>query len=109
VGLEVTTGGIRTGIGTERWRERVANFRAATLKQRMPNDARTNGADRMQLCEGSLRGPPGALDPGRLLASMALLRMAPAHGTDYQRASDHQNCRYLRSSASSRPTCLFQH
>jgi len=27
VGLEVTTGGIRTGTGTERWRERVPNFR----------------------------------------------------------------------------------
>ena len=36
-------------------------------------------------------------------------RMAPEPGTDYQRPSDHQNCRSLHSSASSRPTCLFQH
>jgi len=27
VGLEVTTKGVRTGTGTERWRERVADFR----------------------------------------------------------------------------------
>ena len=27
VGLEVTTEGIRTGTGTERWRKRVPNFR----------------------------------------------------------------------------------
>jgi len=27
VGLEVTTEGIRTGTGTERWRERVPGFR----------------------------------------------------------------------------------
>ena len=27
VGLEVTTGGVRTGTGTERWRERVPDFR----------------------------------------------------------------------------------
>ena len=26
VGLEVTTEGIRTGTGTERWRERVPDF-----------------------------------------------------------------------------------
>ena len=46
---------------------------------------------------------------GRLLASAALLRMAPGPGTDYQRHSDHQNGRSLHSSASSRPTRLFQH
>jgi len=27
VGLEVTAEGVRTGTGTERWRERVADFR----------------------------------------------------------------------------------
>jgi len=27
VGLEVTTKGIRTGTGTQRWRERVPDFR----------------------------------------------------------------------------------
>jgi len=42
---------------------------------------------------------------GRLLASTALLRMAPGPRTDYQRPCDHQNCRSLHSSASSRPTC----
>jgi len=26
VGLEVTTEGVRTGTGTKRWRERVADF-----------------------------------------------------------------------------------
>ena len=43
---------------------------------------------------------------GRL---QALLRTAPGPGTDYQRPSDHQNRRYLHSSASARPTRLFQH
>jgi len=36
VGLEVTTEGIRTGTGTERWRERVPDFRgcdAASAKR----------------------------------------------------------------------------
>jgi len=42
---------------------------------------------------------------GRLLASAALLRMAPGSGTDCQRSSEHQNCRWLHWSASSRPTC----
>ena len=46
---------------------------------------------------------------GRLLASAVLLRMTPGPGTDYQRPSDHQNCRSLHSSASSRPTRLLQH
>jgi len=27
VGLEVTTEGVRTGTGTERWRERVPDFK----------------------------------------------------------------------------------
>jgi len=42
---------------------------------------------------------------GRLLASATLLRMASGPGTDYQRPSDHQNCRPLK-----RPfkTHLFQ-
>jgi len=30
--------------------------------------------------------------------------MAPEPGTDYRQPSDCQNCRYLHSSASSRPT-----
>jgi len=46
---------------------------------------------------------------GRLLASAALLRMAPGPGTDYQQPSYSHNCRSLHSSASSRPTRLFQH
>ena len=51
-------------------------------------------------------GPSWCPGLGRLLASAALLRMTPAGpGTDYQRPSDHQNCRSLYSSASSRPTC----
>ena len=54
----------------------------------------------VSLC--SLRDSPGA---GRLLASAALLCMAPAPGTDYPRPSDRQNSRGLHSSASSRPTC----
>jgi len=29
VGLEVTTEGIRTGTGTERWRERVPDYRGS--------------------------------------------------------------------------------
>ena len=32
VGLEVTTEGIRTGTGTDRWRERVPNFRGCNAK-----------------------------------------------------------------------------
>jgi len=45
---------------------------------------------------------------GRLLASAALLRMAPGPGTDYQRPSDNQNCRSFHLSASSRPICSRQ-
>ena len=50
-------------------------------------------------------GPSWCPGLGRLLACAALLRMAPRPGTDYQRPSDHRNCRSLHSSASSRPTC----
>jgi len=32
VGLEVTTKGIRTGTGTESWRERVPDFRGCNAK-----------------------------------------------------------------------------
>jgi len=32
VGLQVTTKGIRTGIGTERWRERVPDFRGCNAE-----------------------------------------------------------------------------
>ena len=35
---------------------------------------------------------------------LATLSMAPEPGTDYRQPSDCQNCRYLHSSASSRPT-----
>jgi len=54
VGLEVTTEGIRNGTSTYRWRQRVANFRAAMLKLRAPDDVRTNGAERRLVLE-SLR------------------------------------------------------
>jgi len=54
-------------------------------------------------------GPSWCPGLGRLLASAALLRLAPGPGTDYQRPSDHQNCRSLHSCASSRPTRLFEH
>jgi len=37
-------------------------------------------------------------------ANAALLSMAPESGTDYRKPSDRQNCRYLHSSASSRPS-----
>jgi len=40
-----------------------------------------------------------------VLASAALLCMAQEPGTDCLRLIDHQNCRCLHSSASSRPTC----
>ena len=40
-----------------------------------------------------------------VLASVALLCMAQEPGTDCLRLIDHQNCRCLHSSASSRPTC----
>ena len=32
VGLQVTTEGIRTGTGTERWRERVPDFRGCNAE-----------------------------------------------------------------------------
>jgi len=32
VGLEVTVEGVRTGPGTERWRERVPDFRGCDAK-----------------------------------------------------------------------------
>jgi len=51
VGLEVTTKGIRTGTGTERWRE-FQILGAATLKLREPNDVRTNRAERRLVLEG---------------------------------------------------------
>jgi len=55
VGLEVTTKGVRTGAGTESWREREFQILgAATLKLREPNDVRTNGAERRLVLE-SLR------------------------------------------------------
>ena len=54
VGFVVTTKGIRTGTGTERWKERVPDFRCCDLKLRAPNDVRTNGAQRRLVLE-SLR------------------------------------------------------
>ena len=44
VGLEVTTEGVRTGTGTERWRERVADFRGCNAKaaRKVMNDCITN-------------------------------------------------------------------
>jgi len=54
VGLEVTTKGMRTATGTERWMERVPDCRAAMLKLRAPNDVWTNGAERRSVLE-SLR------------------------------------------------------
>ena len=51
-------------------------------------------------------GSPG---PGHRLANIALLSLVHEPGTDYCQPSDCQNCRYLHSSASSRPTWLFQH
>jgi len=59
----------------------------------------------VSLCSLSLRGPPGALHSDVYWPAQPLLRMVPGPGTDYQRPSDHQNCRSLHSSASSRPTC----
>ena len=50
-------------------------------------------------------GAPWCPGLGRLLASAALLRLAPGPRTDCQRPSDHQNCRSYFSNASSRPTC----
>ena len=41
VGLEVTTECIRTGTGTERWRERFPNFRGCNAD--VANDVRTFG------------------------------------------------------------------
>jgi len=32
VGLEMTSEGVRTGTGTERWRERVPDFRGCNAK-----------------------------------------------------------------------------
>ena len=32
VGVEMTTEGVRTGTGTERWRERVPDFRGCDAK-----------------------------------------------------------------------------
>ena len=51
MGLEVTTEGIRTGTGTERWMERISDF---FYELRASNDVRTNGAER-RLVLGSLR------------------------------------------------------
>jgi len=53
VALGVTTEGIRTGTGTERWVERVQTLGAATLKLCAPNDVRTNGAERRLVSRGA--------------------------------------------------------
>jgi len=50
VDVDVTTEGIRTGTGTERWRE-FQILRAATLKLRAPNDVQTNGAEKKLVLE----------------------------------------------------------
>jgi len=42
---------------------------------------------------------------GRLQASAALLRMVPGPGTDYQRPSDHQNCRSLPEASPGQNMC----
>ena len=44
--LQVTTEGIGTGTGTERWRGELQILGAASLKLREPNDVRTNGAEK---------------------------------------------------------------
>jgi len=52
VGLEMTTEGVRTGTGTERWRKIVTNFRgcnATTTSAK--NDVRANGATRRLVLE----------------------------------------------------------
>ena len=55
VGLEVTTGGIRTGTGIRRdGRRGFQILGAATLKLWVPSDVRTNGAERRLVSE-SLR------------------------------------------------------
>jgi len=54
VGLAVTTEGIRTGISTERWRERVPHFRAATLKLRASNGVRTKRSREIILMSAKL-------------------------------------------------------
>jgi len=47
VGLEMTTEGVRTGTGTERWKERVPDFRGCcNAEAASANDVRTNGAER---------------------------------------------------------------
>ena len=63
----------------------------------------------VSLC--SLRGSLAALDsdvywPAQLCCVWTL---DPGPETDYQRPSDHRNCRCLHSSASSRPSPLFPH
>ena len=54
MGLEVTTEGIRTGTGTERWRERVPDFRGCHAEAASANDVRTKEAERRLVLE-SLR------------------------------------------------------
>jgi len=53
----------------------------------------------------SLRRPPGALASDVYCLAQPLLCFATGPGTDYQRPFDHQNCRSLYSSVSTRPTC----
>jgi len=48
--------------------------------------------------------------PGHRLVNVTSLSMVPEPGLDYRQPSDcMQNCRYLHTSTSCRPTCLFQH
>ena len=74
------------------------------------------GIENYTVCCGSARttrvdgfmarvyGPSTRLDKKISLAG----RLQSRGWSDYQRPSDHQNCHSLHSSASSRPTCLFQ-
>jgi len=51
VGLEMTTEGIRTGTGTERWWERVPDFRGCNAEAASANDVRTNEAEEISVGE----------------------------------------------------------
>ena len=63
MGLEMTTEGIRTRTGTERYSERVPDFRGCNTEAGVPNDVWTNGTERRLVLESEgtsgMRGMQG--------------------------------------------------
>ena len=67
VGLEVTTADIRTGTGTERWRERVPDFRGCCNAEAASAKGGADKRSREELSVGESEGTSGMTDMQGLL------------------------------------------